>query len=79
MFANGKAPWGRYEYTGQGDEVVMVADEREGWVERRVDRVERDLEWGWGRSEALVESWGEMEGRGWSPLDLECLGSVKKT
>jgi hypothetical protein len=81
-FANGKAPWARYEYGGgQGDEVVMVADEREGWVEKKVREVEEALEWGWGRCDLLVESWeaGKMKGRGFRPLDIEALRGVKKT
>lgn len=76
-FANGKAPWTEYKYTGQGDEKVMVADERNGWADRSVEQVERDLEWGWGRCEELVESWKTMKGRHFNPLGLEILEGVK--
>ncbi|KAF2622318.1 alpha/beta-hydrolase [Macroventuria anomochaeta] len=80
-FTHGKTPWGEYKYTGKGDEVLMVVDEREGWVERSAERVERDLEWGWGRCEELVSAWqeGGMKGEWWSCLELECLSGVKKT
>jgi outer membrane protein assembly factor BamE (lipoprotein component of BamABCDE complex) len=40
-FANGKTPWREYKYTGNGDEIIMVADEREGWLERTVAENER--------------------------------------
>ena len=76
--ANGKAPWTEYKYTGQGDEIIVVADERDGWVSRSVERVERDLEWGWGRCEDLVESWKMMRGRQFNPLSLETLEGIKK-
>lgn len=78
-FTNGKAPWTEYKYSGKGEEVVMVADERDGWVERSVKQVENDLEWGWKRCEELVRSWKEMKGAAWGPLDLECLSGAKKT
>jgi hypothetical protein len=55
-FANGKAPWSEYEYKGDGDEVVMMVDGREGWVETGVKEVEREFKWGWGRCEELVSS-----------------------
>ncbi|KZM21571.1 uncharacterized protein EKO05_0000739 [Ascochyta rabiei] len=78
-FANGEQPWAEYKYTGCGEERVMVADEREGWVERSVERVERDLEWGWGRCEMLVQGWEEagMKGKGINPLHLEVLKGTK--
>ncbi|KAF9693327.1 hypothetical protein EKO04_008672 [Ascochyta lentis] len=74
-FANGEEPWKEYRYSGNGEERVMVADEREGWVERSVQRVEQDLEWGWERCEMLVQGWEEagMRGEGFSPLDIEVL------
>lgn len=66
-------------YSGKGDEVVMLADEREGWVEKSVGEVEEELEWGYKRCEELVESWDGMRGRDWGALELECLRGVKKT
>ncbi|KAJ4987018.1 carboxylesterase [Stagonosporopsis vannaccii] len=78
-FANGRAPWARYVYSGDGDERVMVADDREGWVERAVQQVEKDLDWGWGRCEQLVKAWEGMRGRSWTWMDLECLRGVKGT
>ena len=80
-FANGKEPWTAYKDAEEGKATLMVADERAGWVERSVVRVEEDLEWGYGRCEGLVESWreGGMEGRRWDALGLECLRGVKKT
>ncbi|KAJ4400723.1 hypothetical protein N0V91_008464 [Didymella pomorum] len=78
-FANGKAPWGEYGYEKEREAVVMLADEREGWVEKRVEQVEEELEWGYGRCEELVRSWEGMRGEDWGTLDLECLKGVKKT
>lgn len=78
-FANGEAPWGEYKYTGQGDECVVVADEREGWVERTVGEVEGALEWSWRRCEGLVEAWEGEKGMSFRPLDIEALRGVKKT
>jgi hypothetical protein len=78
-FANGKAPWGEYGYEKEREAVVMLADEREGWVEKRVEQVEEELEWGYGRCEELVRSWEGMRGEDWGTLDLECLRGVKKT
>jgi len=57
----------------------MLADERESWVEKRVEKVEEELEWGYGRCEELLRSWKEKRGETWGMLDLECLRGVKKT
>ncbi|KAF2633495.1 alpha/beta-hydrolase [Macroventuria anomochaeta] len=78
-FANGKKPWAEYVSSGKGDEVAMLADEREGWVEKSVNEVEGELEWGYGRCEELVRSWEGKKGGEWAPLDLKCLKGVKKT
>ena len=82
-FANGKAPWGEYKYSEdrKGEAVLMIADERAGWVERSTAQVESDLEWGYGRAEELWQSWkeGGMEGKTWDALRLECLMGVKRT
>ncbi|KAF3052390.1 hypothetical protein E8E11_011442 [Didymella keratinophila] len=39
-FANGKKPWKEYKYDDGREAVIMLADEREGWVERTVGQVE---------------------------------------
>jgi len=79
-FANGKAPWREYKYTGRGDEVVMVTDERDGWVERTVGEHERMVEWGWKRCEMLWESWKAREGRAdFKPLEIEPLRAMRMT
>jgi carboxylesterase type B len=70
-FANGNTPWKEYKYTGKGDEVLMVADERDGWVERTVGEHERLVENSWRRCEALVESWDTMRGKEFSPFFIE--------
>ena len=46
----------------------MLADEREGWVEKRVKEVEGMLEWGYGRCEELVKSWEGKRGESWGTL-----------
>lgn len=71
--ANGKAPWSEYKYSGKGDEVIMVADEREGWVERTVERHEEIMELSWERCEALLESWSGERGSTFAPLEIEPL------
>jgi hypothetical protein len=72
-FANGKKPWRQYTYSGDGEEVIMVADEREGWVERTVAENEKITELSWKRCELLVESWKDFKGKVFSPLDIEPL------
>jgi hypothetical protein len=76
-FANGKTPWKEYKYTGKGEEVVMVAEEREGWVERTVKEHEGIMETSWKRCEALVQSWEGKKGVGFSPLEIEPLRGKK--
>jgi hypothetical protein len=72
-FANGKAPWKEYKYTGNGDEIIMVADEREGWVERTVAENERITEISLKTCEALVASWEDFKGKSFAPLDIDPL------
>jgi hypothetical protein len=76
-FANGKAPWKEYKYTGAGDGMVTVADEREGWVERTVAEHESIMETSWKRCEALVQSWDRKKGVSFTPLDIEPLRGKK--
>lgn len=58
-FATSKAngPWSEYKYGDGGDAVIMVADGREGWVERRVREDEEVREVSWGRCEELWDAW----------------------
>jgi hypothetical protein len=72
-FANGKTPWTQYKYNGDGEEVIMVADERDGWVERTVAEDEKITELSWKRCETLVESWKDNRGKVFSPLEIEPL------
>lgn len=70
-FANGKTPWQQYWYTGDGEEVIMVADERYGWVERSIAEHEKLMETSWKTCEALIASWRDQKGKSFSPLDIE--------
>jgi hypothetical protein len=70
-FANGKTPWTEYKYTGHGDEVIMVADEREGWVERTVAEHENITEIIWRTCEVLIKSWNNKKGTHFLPLEIE--------
>jgi hypothetical protein len=72
-FANGKSPWQQYRYTGNGEEVVMVADERDGWIERSVAEHEKLTETSWETCEVLSASWESQKGKSFSPLDIEPL------
>ncbi|KAL6703957.1 hypothetical protein ACN47E_008895 [Coniothyrium glycines] len=78
-FANGKTPWSAYKYTGKGDEVIMVADEREGWVERTVAENEKVMEWSWRRCEKLWDSWKKESGKPFLPLRIAPLDGKKLT
>jgi hypothetical protein len=79
-FASGEVPWGVYK-KGEGEERVMLVDEREGWVEKTAQQIERDLGWGYGRCEGLIEAWEEagLRGKHGGVLELECLDGVAKT
>ncbi|KAL1794431.1 hypothetical protein ACET3X_007852 [Alternaria dauci] len=76
-FANGNKPWYEYKYTGNGDEVVMVADERDGWVERTVSQHEKLVDNTWRRCEALYRSWDSMRGKEFSPFGIEPMKAKK--
>jgi hypothetical protein len=73
-FANGKPPWRQYRYTGNGDETIMVADEREGWIERTVADHGKITETSWRTCETLFASWQGKMGKAFSPVDIEPLG-----
>lgn len=58
----------------------MVADERDGWIERTVKEDEDLREEGWRRCEGLVESWKAMRGKAaFKPLGIEALGGKGMT
>ena len=76
-FANGKEPWPAYKYSGKGDETVIVADERQGWVQRTVAEDEKIMETTWRRCEALLESWEKKQGTPFLPLQIEPLRGRK--
>ncbi|CAO2647459.1 Nn.00g083810.m01.CDS01 [Neocucurbitaria sp. VM-36] len=78
-FANGNTPWKEYKYTGNGDEVIMVADERDGWIEKTVAENEKVLEYSWRRCESLWESWKEEKGKSFLPLNIAPLEGKKLT
>lgn len=78
-FANDKVPWEQYKYTGSGEETIMVADERAGWVERTVAENERIMEWSWKRCEQLWESWAQKRGKPFLPLKIAPLTMKKLT
>lgn len=76
-FANGKTPWSEYKYDDGKEAVIMVADERDGWVERSVAEDERMNERSWKRCEVLWEAWKGVEGKQFSPLKIEPLAKAK--
>jgi hypothetical protein len=71
-------PWREYKYTGNGDEIILVADERAGWLERTVVENENIMEATWKRCEGLVDSWNDQRGKAFSPMDIEPLKGIKK-
>jgi hypothetical protein len=76
-FANGKKPWSEYKYADGKEATIMVADDREGWVERTVAEDERMNEISWKRVEVLWESWKVESGKSFNPLKIEPLKSAK--
>jgi len=78
-FTNGNAPWSEYKYTDGKQEVIMVADEREEWVERKVADHERLAEWSWERCEALWKSWESQKGKDFKPMGIEPFKGMPKT
>jgi len=55
----------------------MVADERDGWVQRTVEEHEKVVDNSWRRCEALVESWDSMRGKHFSPFQIEPMKANK--
>lgn len=76
-FTNGKAPWSEYKDIGNGNEIVIVADEHEGWVERTVRQDEEITELSWTRCELLWESWETKRGAAFYPMKIACLDGKK--
>jgi hypothetical protein len=78
-FANGKKPWTEYKYSGSGEEVIMVADEREVWIERTIAEHEGITETSWKRCDALIESWKDMKNGSFRPLNIGFLKDKRLT
>jgi hypothetical protein len=76
-YANGKEPWKEYKYGDEKEATIMVADEREGWVERTVSEDERLNEVSWARVEALWEGWKVNSGKSFNPMKIEPLMTAK--
>lgn len=57
----------------------MVADERDGWVERSVGDNEKILEYSWRRCEDLWESWKNEKGKPLLPMKIAPLEGKKLT
>lgn len=51
----------------------MVADERDGWIEKPVAEHEKLMETSWKACEALVASWKDQMGKSFSPVDIKPL------
>jgi hypothetical protein len=72
-------PWTEYKYSGSGEEVIMVADEREGWIERTIAEHEGITETSWKRCDALIESWKDMKNGSFRPLNIGFLKDKRLT
>ena len=73
-FAQGQAPWPEYKYGSDGHEgVIMIADERDGWVERTQAEHEKISRLKFDRLERLWESWGANKGQSFLPVDWAAL------
>lgn len=70
-FACGEEPWKPFEDGQEG--VIMVADEREGWVEKTRPEYEKMSGVAWGRLDVLWDAWREKKGEAWLPLDIAAL------
>jgi hypothetical protein len=70
-FANGNEPWS--EFSTREERVIMVADEREGWVEKTLPEYERMSGIEWARLDELWDAWQEKKGQSWLPLDITTL------
>ncbi|KAH7411776.1 Carboxylesterase [Phaeosphaeria sp. MPI-PUGE-AT-0046c] len=70
-FASGGKPWKRFE--SGGEEIMVIADEREGWVEKNTSEYEKMSGVAFGRLDELWDAWKEKRGEAWLPLDLVAL------
>lgn len=78
-FANGKEPWSRYTDTNDSEKMIMVADERDGWIERSVKEDEEISGTSNKRFEELWDSWNDQKGKRFLPLKIEPLINRKFT
>ncbi|KAH7089867.1 Alpha/Beta hydrolase protein [Paraphoma chrysanthemicola] len=69
-FACGEEPWSQYEATGNGGGVIMLADEREGWVEKTMVEYEKLSRLSWSTLDDLLEAWDDKRGQQWYPFNL---------
>lgn len=76
-FANGKAPWAEYVVGAGEEEVVMVADEREGWVERSRQEDAKMADRDWDRCEKLWDAWADFRGKEFLPMKIDPLNKRK--
>jgi hypothetical protein len=51
----------------------MVADERQGWVEKTMPEYEKMSGLEYARLDSLWEAWQEKTGESWLPLDMLAL------
>ncbi|PSN60221.1 alpha/beta-hydrolase [Corynespora cassiicola Philippines] len=72
-FGNGNAPWTEYKHSGDGKEIIAVAELRDGWVERTVAEDERVTELSWKRVEKLYDAWSAAKGSQFRPLSIDPL------
>ena len=76
-FTYGEEPWSRYNGTGNevgnGEGVIMLADEREGWVEKTMSEYEKMSRVEWSTLEELLEAWAEKKGEEWFPMNMVAL------
>jgi hypothetical protein len=57
----------------------MVADDRQGWIERTVAEHEEIMETSWKRCDELVESWQNKKDGSFRPLDISFLKDKQMT
>ncbi|KAF2734885.1 alpha/beta-hydrolase [Polyplosphaeria fusca] len=76
-FTNGKSPWSEYRYDEGGNATFMIADEREGWIQRSAKQDENLCGRDWARCELLWESWKGMQGKWFQPLKIEPMRKSK--
>jgi hypothetical protein len=73
QFACGDAPWSAHKSGSEG--LIMVANEREGWVERTMAEYEKMSRVAWKRLDSLREAWSERKGKEWMAMDVTALMS----